>query len=126
MEISIYEVAGGEQALSDLAAAFYRRVLTDPMMLPLFERPDDDHAGRMALFLGEYFGGHAEHTRQRGGRTTMAHIHDGLRISDRQRDRWIEHMRAACEEVQIPEAFMAHFEPMMQHFAPMAQEESWR
>src|SRR5690242_11323754 len=120
METSIYELAGGEKALSELAAAFYRRVLADPLMLPLFERPDDDHAGRMAWFLGEYVGGPAEHTRLRGGDATMAHIHDGLRISGRQRDRWIEHMRAACEEVQIPDAFMAHFEPMMQHFAPIA------
>lgn len=125
METSIYDLAGGERALSDLAAAFYRRVLADPLMLPLFERPDDDHAGRMALFLGEYFGGPAEHTRLRGGDATIAHIHDGLRISGRQRDRWIEHMRAAFEEVNMSAAFIEAFEPQMQRFATMAQNDSW-
>jgi hemoglobin len=126
MENSVYELAGGEKGIAMLASAFYRRVLADPLMLPLFENPDEDHAGRMALFLGEYFGGPAEHTRLRGGDATMAHIHDGLRISNRQRDRWIEHMRAACEEIHIPTAFMEHFEPMMQRLSALAQEDSWR
>jgi hemoglobin len=125
MENSVYELAGGEEGISELAAAFYRRVLADPLMLPLFENPDEDHAGRMALFLGEYFGGPAEHTRLRGGDATMAHIHDGLRISNRQRDRWIEHMRAAIEEVSMPDAFSDYFEPKMQYFAALAQKESW-
>jgi len=125
MENLIYELAGGEQGIYNLAAAFYRRVLTDPIMLPLFAHPDDDHVGRMALFLGEFFGGPAEHTRQRGGRATMARIHVGLMISDRQRDRWIEHMRAACAEVNMPAAFLEYFEPHMQHFAALAQDDSW-
>jgi hemoglobin len=126
METSIYELAGGEQGVANLAAAFYRRMLADPLMLPLFERPDDPHADRMAWFLGELFGGPAEHTRLRGGDETMAHIHEGLNISDRQRDRWIEHMRAAIEEVQMPAAFIDYFEPKMQYFANLAQQDSWR
>jgi hemoglobin len=125
MDNSIYELAGGEQGLAELASAFYRRVLTDPLMLPLFAQPDEDHAGRLALFLGELFGGPPEHTRQRGGRATMARIHVGLNITNLQRERWIEHMRAACEEVNMPAAFMEYFEPQMQHFADLAQQDSW-
>ena len=125
METSIYEQAGGEEGINKLASAFYRRVLADPIMLPLFERPDDDHVGRMALFLGEEFGGPAEHTRQRGGDATMARIHVGLNISNRQRDRWIEHMRAAMEEVHMPALFIQFFEPKMQYFASLAQKDSW-
>lgn len=125
MENTVYELAGGETGIYNLAAAFYRRVLADSLMLPLFAHPDDDHVGRMALFLAEYFGGPAEHTRQRGGQATMARIHKGLKISNRQRDRWIEHMRAACEEVQMPPEFMEFFEPKMQYFAMLAQEDSW-
>jgi hemoglobin len=125
MDNLIYDLVGGEAGLARLASAFYRRVLADPLMLPLFVHPDEDHAGRLALFLGELFGGPPEHTRQRGGRATMARIHVGLRISNLQRERWIEHMRAACEEVSIPAAFMEHFEPQMQYFAELAQKDSW-
>ena len=125
MDNSVYELAGGDEALQNLAAAFYRRVLTDSLMLPLFENPDDDHANRMALFLGEYFGGHSEHTRQRGGDATMAHIHVGLKISNLQRERWLEHMRAAFDEVHMPAAFIEAFEPKMQYFADLAQKDSW-
>ena len=123
--MEVYKLAGGEAGLHDLASAFYRRVLTDPLMLPLFAHPDDDHVGRLALWLGEFFGGPAEHTRQRGGRETMARVHVGLQISNLQRDRWIEHMRAACEEVNMPTAFLDHFEPQMQYFAELAQQDSW-
>src|SRR5689334_15655158 len=125
MEDHVYELAGGEKGLNDLAAAFYRRMLADPLMLPLFDHPDDDHAGRMSLFLGELFGGPEEHTRQRGGRATMARIHVGLMISNLQRDRWIEHMRAAIEEVNMPAEFTEFFEPKMQYFASLAQKDSW-
>ena len=124
METTVYELAGGEEAIYNLASAFYRRVFADHVMLPLFAHPDDDHVGRMALFLGELFGGPAEHTRQRGGRATMAHIHHGLNISNLQRERWIEHMRAACEEVNLPHEFLEVFEPQMQYFAALAQKES--
>ena len=125
MEHSMYELAGGESGIYNLASAFYGRVLADPLMLPLFAHPDEDHVGRMALFLSENFGGPAEHTRQRGGDATMARIHVGLKISNRQRDRWIEHMRAACEEVHMPDRFVQLFEVKMQHFAALAQDDSW-
>lgn len=120
-----YTLAGGNEGLQKLASAFYRRMFADPIMLPLFADPDADHAGRLALFLGEYFGGHAEHTRQRGGRETMAHIHEGLRISNLQRDRWIEHMHAACKETGMPREFIDSLEPNLQYFADLAQKDSW-
>jgi hemoglobin len=126
MDVSVYEMAGGEEGLNKLASAFYRRVFADPLMLPLFEHPDDDHAGRMAWFLGEYFGGPAEHTRLRGGDATMAHIHDGLMITNLQRERWIEHMRAAIEEVNMSAEFSDYFEPNMERLANRAQTESWQ
>lgn len=125
MENTRYQLAGGEKGVYALASAFYRRVLADSLMLPLFAHPDDDHVGRMALFLGEYFGGPAEHTRQRGGDPTMARIHVGLKISSRQRDRWIEHMHAACEEVHMSAEFIESFEPIIQRFATLAQDDSW-
>lgn len=124
MQKSIYELAGGEKIIHALAA-FYRRVLVDPVMLPLFANPRADHAGRMAFWLIEEFGGPAEHSQQRGGRSKMVSVHDDLKISDLQREHWIAHMLAACEEVNTPHEFMEFFESHIQFETEMAQKHSW-
>ncbi len=118
---SLYELAGGADAIQRLAAAFYRRVFADPIMLPLFPDLTVDHVGRMALWMGEHFGGHEEHSRQRGGFSTMITVHHVLDISDTQRDHWIMYMLAACEEVKLPQALMDQFEPFIYFGARAAQ-----
>jgi hemoglobin len=124
MPKTFYELAGGAEGVQRLAAAFYRRVFDDPLMLPLFEDPTEDHVGRMALWLGEFFGGPIEHTRQRGGFYTAVAVHEPLNISDAQRDRWINYMMAACEEVNLPEAVVDFFTPFIYSGARAAQRHS--
>jgi len=107
--------------MHQLAEAFYRRVFGDPVMLPLFRDPNEDHVGRMALWLGEFFGGPPEHTRKRGGFATLFSVHHRLRISDEQREHWIMHMLAACEEVQLPIEVVNFFKPHIYFGARAAQ-----
>lgn len=121
MSRSLYELAGGTAGMHRLASAFYRRVFADELMLPLFRDPDADHVGRMALWLGEFLDGPAEHTLQRGGFSTVINVHHHLNISDAQRDHWIEHMLAACEEVQLPSVVMDYFRPHIHFGARAAQ-----
>jgi hemoglobin len=109
-----------------LAAAFYRRVFDDPIMIPLFANHKADHVGRMALWLGEFFGGPADHTEQRGGFYTVIAVHEMLTISDAQRDRWIVYMLAACDEVNMPEEVMSFFKPHIHFGALAAQRHSRR
>jgi len=123
---SLYDLAGGDDGMKLLASAFYRRVFADPIMLPLFRDLTEDHVGRMALFLGEHFGGHNEHTNQRGGFSTMISVHHRLDIDDTQRNHWIMHMLAACEEVALPQTVMAQFEPFIHFGARAAQRSSNR
>jgi hemoglobin len=122
---SLYDLAGGAEMMQRLAAAFYRRVFADPVMIPLFHDLTEDHVGRMALFLGEHFGGHTDHTQQRGGFSTMISVHHALDISDVQRNHWITHMLAACDEVALPQPVMDHFEPFI-HFGARAAQGSPR
>jgi hemoglobin len=126
MAESLYELAGGADGMQRLAATFYAYVFDDPLMLPLFRDPDEDHVGRMALFLGEFFGGPREHSRQRGGFYTAVAVHEPLNISDAQRDRWINYMLAACEDVNLPEAVMKAFTPFIYSGARAAQLHSRR
>jgi hemoglobin len=121
MQDTLYELAGGATGVRQLAEAFYRRVFADPIMLPLFHNPNDDHVGRMALWLGEFFGGPPEHSRQRGGFTTLFGVHHRLEISDVQRDHWIMHMLAACEEVHLPSEVIDYFKPHIYFGARAAQ-----
>jgi hemoglobin len=126
MPETLYELAGGAEAMQRLAAAFYRYVFDDPLMLPLFHDPNEDHVGRMALWLGEFFGGPREHTKQRGGFHVLAAVHEPLNISDAQRDRWINYMMAACEEANMPQAVIEYFNPFIYSGALAAQRHSRR
>ena len=122
---SYYDLAGGAPTFRKLAAVFYARVFADPVMVPLFRDPTEDHVGRMALWLAEFFGGPAEHSRQRGGFVTVAHVHHVLEISDTQREHWISHMLAACHEIELPAEVMDFFEPHI-HFGARAAQGSPR
>ena len=126
MPETLYELAGGKEGMQRLATAFYNYVFDDPLMIPLFRNPDDDHVGRMALWLGEFFGGPAEHTKQRGGFYTTIAVHEPLNISDAQRDRWINYMMAACEEATMPQAVIDYFTPFIYSGALAAQRHSRR
>lgn len=121
---SLYEQAGGADGVYRLAEAFYQRVFADPIMLPLFKQLEDDHVGRMALWLGEFFGGPAQHTEQRGGIYTVVSVHEGLHISDEQRQHWITHMLAASQEVGLPPQVMSYFKPHIHFGASAAQRTS--
>lgn len=126
MSETLYELAGGAEGMQQLASAFYRRVFDDPIMVPLFVNPTADHAGRMALWLGEFFGGHKEHTEQRGGFYTVIDVHAMLTITAEQRDLWIKYMLEACEEVQLPKEVMDYFTPHIYFGAMAAQRHSRR
>ncbi len=109
-----YERLGDADAVTGLADNFYARVLADPALLPLFADPDEDHAGRMALFLAELLGGPDGHTRQRGGPNAMFRVHRGLRITEVQRTKWVTHMTAAMDELEMPsdlrDSMLAYFD----------------
>ena len=126
MNNTLYELAGGAEGMRRLAATFYGYMFDDPLMLPLFLDPNEDHIGRMALWLGEFFGGPMEHTKQRGGFYTTIAVHEPLHISDAQRDRWINYMLAALEETKMPEEVVAHFTPFIYAGARAAQRHSRR
>ena len=54
---SIYEYAGGAPAFSRLVERFYEKARVDALLAPLFARFTEEHVRRVALWLGEVFGG---------------------------------------------------------------------
>jgi hemoglobin len=99
---SLYEHAGGEQAIHRLEAAFYASVLADPLLQPLFGEGQAHHVEHLTMFTAETFGGPARFSRELG----FAHlidVHRHLGISEEQRRRFVELYMRALEESDLPQ-----------------------
>lgn len=75
---TIYDAAGGESGMRELAAAWHRRMLADPVVSHPFEhgvRPD--HTERLAVYWGEALGGPARYTERYGTESEVVRIHSG-------------------------------------------------
>ncbi|GAA4704279.1 group II truncated hemoglobin [Phytohabitans rumicis] len=99
---TLYEWAGGTDAFVRLCDAFYRRVVADDLLAPLFAHMDPEHARYVALWLAEVFGGPAAYSQERGGYPTMVRRHVGKAITEPQRRRWVNLMMDAADEVDLP------------------------
>lgn len=122
---TLFEEAGGPAGIRRLTEAFYERVFADPTLAVLFRDPGDDHAERLALWLTELLGGPPEHSRTRGGFDVMTAAHHGLRISEAQRQAWVAHMFAACEEIGLSASFRQRFLPHVEGGSTYATRVSW-
>ena len=100
-EDSFYEAVGGAAAFSRLVDGFYSRVATDEVLRPLY--PDADFAEapvRLRMFLEQYWGGPHTYNEQRGHpRLRMRHA--PFAIGARERDRWLELMRASLDDLAL-------------------------
>lgn len=100
---SLYEWAGGAEALDRLMAEFYRTVRADEVLAPLFADMPVDHPHHVALFFGEIFGGPADYTAERGGFGVMRGKHVNRDIQPEQRARWVHLMLEAADTVGMPD-----------------------
>jgi hemoglobin len=92
----------GEAGFTRLVAAFYRRVATDDILLPMY--PKHDLAGaeqRLRGFLIQRFGGPDVYSQQRG-HPRLRMRHGPFKIDQAGRDRWVELMEAALAEAELP------------------------
>ena len=61
---SLFEFAGGEEALHRLEDTFYTSVLKDPLLQPLFGAGQPQHVDHLTAFTAESFGGPDRFTRE--------------------------------------------------------------
>ena len=98
---SLYEHAGGDEGLHRLEQAFYESVLRDPLLKPLFGEGKATHVEHLTWFTAESFGGPDRFTRELGFRHIIS-VHRGLKITERQRRRFVELYMAALDTAGMP------------------------
>lgn len=107
----------GEEGITKLVAAFYRRVKTDDLISPMY--PDDDWEGaeeRLAGFLIYRFGGSDAYIQDRGHpRLRMRHAPFSIGVAER--DRWLEIMAAAMDEVAVPKEIYLNLKTFFEQVA---------
>jgi hemoglobin len=112
---SLYQHAGGEEALHNLEEHFYASVLADPVLQPLFGAGRPEHVDHLTAFTAESFGAADRFTRELGFEH-LIEVHRGLRITEEQRVRFVALYLAALDEVGMPpdtlfrEAVRSHLE----------------
>ena len=99
---SLYEWAGGYEAIEKWIIHFYGKVVNDPLLEPLFGAMSQDHQKHVAQFLSEVFGGPDLYTQNRGGHATMIRHHLNKDISEQQRKRWMDLLFESADEIGLP------------------------
>ena len=99
---TLFEWAGGHDALERLTTRFYQHAAADPILGPLFRDMDAHHPQFVAQFIGEVFGGPPRYSTGRGGHAHMIRAHLGRHLSEAQRRRWFDLLLTTADEVGLP------------------------
>jgi hemoglobin len=101
-EPTLFDWAGGAEALERLTDRFYGHVMEDDLIGPLFANMDPGHPRYVAMWLGEVFGGPTRYSQERGGHARMVSQHLGKGITEQQRRRWASLLMDSADEVGLP------------------------
>lgn len=98
---SMFDQFGGHAAFDKLVRAFYEGVRHDPVLWPMYPEADLEGAiTRLTMFLEQYWGGPGTYSEQRGHpRLRMRHV--AFKVNPEARDRWLTHMRAALDTLEL-------------------------
>ena len=99
---TLYEWAGGNDALELLTKVFYEKVLRDDLLYPVFKDMSTAHTKHVAHFIGEVFGGPKTYTSTDGGsHAAMVAHHLGKMLSEEKRKRWIDLFLLSADEIGL-------------------------
>ncbi|MFN8022714.1 MAG: globin [Acidimicrobiales bacterium] len=125
-EITFFERVGGQSFFDRLVDVFYEGIATDPVLLPLY--PDQHDLAparrRLALFLGQYWGGPMTYSEERGHpRLRMRHM--PFTVGPLERDRWLHHMTHAVDvatrDIADTDECLDVQRTLLQYFVPAAE-----
>ncbi len=98
---SLFERIGGHEAFVRLVDVFYAGVAGDPPLRDLYPEADLGPAKeRLRMFLEQYWGGPHTYSEQRG-HPRLRLRHAPYEVTPDQRDRWLRHMQAAIDTLDL-------------------------
>ena len=101
---TFYDEVGGAPVFRALVHHFYAGVRTDPVLAPLYPQDDWDGAeARLRGFLEQYWGGPTTYSDERG-HPRLRMRHQPFTVTPAQRDRWLTHMMAAVDTLDLAPA----------------------
>lgn len=99
---TLYEWAGGQEALEKLTRLFYEKVLKDEVLFPVFQHMSGDHSKHVAHFIGEVFGGPKIYSEQdQGSHAIMISHHLGKMLDEPKRKRWMDLLLQSADEIGL-------------------------
>lgn len=99
---SLYSHVGGWEALGAFNDVFYDKVLTDPVLKGLFGDRRPEHVTVLTAFTAQTFGGPDLFSREMGDFERLIDVHRGLKITEEQRQRFVELYWASADEAGLP------------------------
>ncbi len=98
---SFWQEVGGRPTFEKLVRAFYEGVKTDEVLLPMYPEADLEGAiQRLTGFLEQYWGGPGTYSQERG-HPRLRIRHQPFKVNPDARDRWLLHMRAAADTLEL-------------------------
>ncbi|HNQ06204.1 MAG TPA: globin [Tetrasphaera sp.] len=103
-EPTFFDAVGGHATFDRLVTAFYAGVADDAPLRALYPEADlGPAAERLRMFLEQYWGGPTTYSEQRG-HPRLRMRHHPYAVTPAQRDRWLLHMLAAVDTLELDEA----------------------
>jgi hemoglobin len=97
-----YDWAGGQPALEALTATFYKKVLQDDLLYPVFKNMSPEHSQHVAHFIAEVFGGPKLYTEgHNSSHSSMVAHHIGKTLDEAKRKRWMDLLLESADEVGL-------------------------
>jgi len=113
---TLYEWAGGMDVFERLTDVFYKKVLKDGLLEPIFKHMSPQHQKHVAHFIAEVFGGPDIYSTEEGNHFKMIQKHLSKHLTEQHRKAWVELLMESADEITLPEdpefrsAFVAYIE----------------
>jgi CDGSH-type Zn-finger protein/truncated hemoglobin YjbI len=124
---TVFEWCGGLPALTRMTRIFYEKhVPQDPLLAPLFANMAPDHPQRVAMWLGEVFGGPTRYSEGYDGYERMVSQHLGKALTEDMRARWVQLICLSAQDAGLPSdpEFQAAFRSYIEWGSRVALENS--
>ena len=113
-----YEYAGGVEKFELLTDIFYKKVLKDEILEPVFRHMAPEHSKHVAHFLAEVLMGPKFYSEEFGDESLrrMVGKHIGKNLTEKQRKRWVDLLLQSADEIGLPNdpefrsVFVGHLE----------------